>query len=377
MKSVYFLAIFLLAFIYAQESKVQLIIVGNAPLSKRKGQKINCSFTVKNMGTAIVKDVIVRVKVPAWIRYKKLLNGVILRWNFESLAAKESKIIHYILDTPYRGSFENIALVYANGKACAKAKIKIRVIGPFLKIEINNPRRTIPYKAVPFTVTIINEGDATARNLKMIAALPRGLDYIRSSPRGVYRKGENRILSMLVWKIPEIKAGSKKIIRIMNRARLLSRGCCRARLAVKLISNDPKFPVIPITKFSSVKIIGCGPRLHVSSYDKGDPCEVGQQTIYIVECMNEDTGSFTDVSLNNHIPKEMKYVGAKGPTLHSYKDGIVYFKPVPIMQPGEKLTYTIICKAIAPGSATNTAVLRCKQLDCPIIDEEWSSVYKP
>ena len=93
--------------------------------------------------------------------------------------------------------------------------------------------------------------------------------------------------------------------------------------------------------------------------------------------MNEGTSPATNVSVNNHIPKEMKYIGAKGPTPHSYKNGIVYFKPMPILQPGEKLVYTIICRAITPGSARNAAVLRYKQFSVPIIDEEGTSIYKP
>ena len=95
--------------------------------------------------------------------------------------------------------------------------------------------------------------------------------------------------------------------------------------------------------------------------------------------MNEGTSPKTNVSVNNHIPKKMKYIEAKGPTSHSYKDGIVYFKPVPILQPGEKITYTVKCKAITPGTAKNTAVLRYKQFDVPIIDEdeEGTSIYKP
>ena len=150
------------------------------------------------------------------------------------------------------------------------------MIAPILKITIDNPRIVFCHRAITSTVTIINEGDASARNLKIIATLSRKVDYIRSTPRGLYRKGKRGKLSTVTWKIPEMKAGSKKVIRLMNRGKLGG----RCRIGVKLISNDPEPPVIPTMEvFSSLKMMCCGPGLHISSYDTEDPCEVGKQFI--------------------------------------------------------------------------------------------------
>ena len=67
---------------------------------------------------------------------------------------------------------------------------------------------------------------------------------------------------------------------------------------------------------------------------------------------------------------------AKGPTRHSFKNGKVVFAPVPILQPGEKAVFKIVCKAVKTGTARNTATLKYDQFDKPIHDEEGTSLYK-
>ena len=353
-----------------EEEEACIVIEG--PKAICQGQVARYALVVKNIGMEIAKDVMIRVKIPAGMKYKDRSDGFVLCWNLGSLAAKEGKVVYYDLKARKVGNFENIGIVYVNGKACDKAKIKTRVIAPVLKITIDNPRRTVRYRVMTSTITIMNEGDVSVRDLKMIATLPRAVDYIRSKPRGLYRKGRDGKLSTVTWKIPEMKAGSKKIMRFISRAKLGG----RCRFGAQLISDNTEPTIIPrIEAFSSLKIIGFDP-VHISSYDTKDPCKVGQETIYIIECMNEGSSPTTNIIVNNHISKEMKYIGAKGPTPHSYKDGIVYFKPVPILQPGEKITYRVKCKAITPGSAKNIAVMRYKQFDRPIIDEEKTSVYK-
>ena len=198
--------------------RANVCIVIEGPRSIRKGQIARYAFVVKNIGTGIVKDVMIRAKIPAGMKCKDRSDGFVLRWNLGSLAGKERKVVYCHLNATKVGSFENIGIVCANGKARNKAKIRIRVIAPILKITIDNPRIVFCHRAITSTVTIINEGDASARNLKIIATLPRKVDYIRSTPRGLYRKGKRGKLSTVTWKIPEMKAGSKKIIRFMHRA---------------------------------------------------------------------------------------------------------------------------------------------------------------
>ena len=117
---------------------------------------------------------------------------------------------------------------------------------------------------------------------------------------------------------------------------------------------------------------------YISTYDTDDPIEVGQQTTYVVTARNEGTSVVTNVTLQNIIPQEMAFVKAEGPLDYVFDSSKreVNFESFPILQPGEKLTYKIVCKAVKEGSAKNTAKIRYAEFDKPIIDEEGTSVYK-
>ena len=117
------------------------------------------------------------------------------------------------------------------------------------------------------------------------------------------------------------------------------------------------------------------PIVSISSYDTEDPCEVGKQTIYIIECKNEGSVVAKNLVLRNQIPKEMEYMTAKAPVAHKYKDGMVIFEPA-ILEPGKILTYVIICKAMTSASAKNVSILMYDGLNKPILDEEGTSIYR-
>ncbi|WP_372365360.1 hypothetical protein [Candidatus Uabimicrobium sp. HlEnr_7] len=106
--------------------------------------------------------------------------------------------------------------------------------------------------------------------------------------------------------------------------------------------------------------------------------ELGQQTIYVVTTRNEGTSAMTNVKFRNDIPKEMKFIKAEGPTnfVFDKEKSVLECEAVPILQPGDKITYKIVCEAIKAGSAKNTARVRYDQFDKEIIDEEGTSVYE-
>ncbi|BBM87176.1 hypothetical protein UABAM_05579 [Candidatus Uabimicrobium amorphum] len=106
--------------------------------------------------------------------------------------------------------------------------------------------------------------------------------------------------------------------------------------------------------------------------------ELGQQTIYVVTVRNEGTSAITNVTLRNSIPQQMEFIKAEGPSNFTFyaNSGKLESHSVAILQPGEKLTYKIVCKAIKEGSAKNTARVKYDQFNKEIIDEEGTSLYQ-
>ena len=389
MKWLFAFFLILMASIWGQEKvkKSEVRIITKAPCTTRVGGKVHYVLVVKNMGAKIAKNVFVRTKIPIGMKYVVynqlhlgMLDGeavedIILRWNIGPLSPKQSKIIKYSLIASKIGAFKNIAIVYVKGKGRYKSKHFIKVLPPLLEITIFAPRR-IGYmyrRVATLSVEIFNKGNIPIQNLKLVNTLPRELSYINSSPRGVYRQGNIERLSTITWKISDIQPGKKKIIKFLVKVKFGDSWWNKVELSYKdpvLQSMCVKEGIFPI-KIWRLEY------LHLSSYKIGDHCEVGKKIVYIIECMNEGTSPFTMLRMRNRLPKEMEFVEAKGPTPHKYKNHTISFEAVPSVEPGEKLTYIITCKAITAGSVINRVILTLKESPKPVVYFERTNIYQP
>ena len=102
---------------------------------------------------------------------------------------------------------------------------------------------------------------------------------------------------------------------------------------------------------------------------------MGKQTIYVVDVRNEGTSPCTNVLMESAIPENMEFVSATGPTPHKFEAGKVRFGPVPILQPGDKVTYKIVCRATKGGCAVHSATVKFDQFTQAIRVEEGTSIY--
>lgn len=104
--------------------------------------------------------------------------------------------------------------------------------------------------------------------------------------------------------------------------------------------------------------------------------EVGATTIYVIEVRNEGTSPITGIELENILDCKMQFVAAEGPGTYKVQGERVIFVPLERLEPGDKATYRIRCKAIEPGAAKNTVSCSHDQFEQPILDEEGTSIYR-
>lgn len=349
-----------------------LYIIKEGPALTRRGNVANYKITVKNKGNGVARAVFIRDEIPAGMKFRTRDKGVVLRWRIGELQPGQSVTRTYSLDTIKVGTYDNIAKVYMKRKLVHKTTFRTKVIAPDIKIVKEGPSLVFLNKPANYTITITNDGNADAKNVILTDTLPKNLDYISSSPAGIFKPGKGEKLARIKWKLGDIGAGKKKIIKLSTRANKVG----RCKNSVKMISDTDILPKIePQTAICMTNIIGV-PAMHINSYDTEDPVEVGKQTIYVIEVRNEGTSPCTNVVLIDTVDDEMEFISASGPVPYKAEGNKITFEPAPILQPGEKLTYRIVCKAVKEGSAKNNAQLKYDQFEKYIIDEEGTSVYK-
>jgi len=232
------------------------------------------------------------------------------------------------------------------------------------------PRLMYLNRTFTCTITVLNSEQEQKKEVTVTSVLPQEVDFIASTPSGVFKPGNVNEGSpgLITWQLGDIPPGDRTVIKLELRAK--ERG--DASIELKLTSPSE---TAALEETINTKIIGL-PAMHISTYDTEDPVEVGKNTIYVIEVRNEGTSPCTNVKLESRIPKEMGYVEAEGPVAFKYKSGSILFEPYPILQPGDKLTYKMRCKALESGSAKHTAILTYDQFSHPILDEEGTSCYK-
>ena len=349
-----------------------LYIIKEGPALVRKDTLASYKITIKNNGDAVAKDVLIRDEVPAGMKFRSRVNGFALKWKIGNLNPGQSLTYTYDLQAIRTGEFINTAKAIMKGKVVHTTNFKTKVIAPDLKLTKTGSLRVFLNKTAAYTIKIANEGDASAKEIVVVDTLPKNLDYISSSPRGAFRPGKGDNLATITWKLGEIQAGSSSLIKLQTRANTVG----RCRNSVKLRSDSAELPKIQPLEAHADTLIRGVPAMHINSYDTEDPVEVGGQTIYVIETRNEGTSACTQVVLVNIIDEEMELISATGPVPHKVKGNTVIFDPVPILQPAERLTYKIVCRAIKEGSAKNTAKLRYLEFNKEILDEEGTSIYK-
>ena len=359
------------------ETKVnapELYILKKGPELLRKGMLGNYEVTVKNSGDGLARDVIIRDSIPAGMRFRNITEGTVLRWDVGELPPRSERTFRYTMETINTGVFINEAHVYMKHREgpVHNASCRTTVIAPILGLSKQGSALVFLNKPASYTITVTNDGDGSAKNLVLVDRLPKQLDYISSTPRGTFRPGRGDQLATITWNLGDLEPKKQFVITLQVRANAIG----RCRNSVKLTSETTEPPQItPLEAHADTNIIGV-PAMHISSYDTEDPVEIGKQTIYVIEARNEGTSPCTNVTMANHIDEEMELLSASGPVSFKIKGNRVFFDPVPILPPGEKLIYKIVCKAVKEGSAKNTATLRYDQFTKPIIDEEGTSVYR-
>ncbi|WP_372370990.1 hypothetical protein [Candidatus Uabimicrobium sp. HlEnr_7] len=349
----------------------ELYIVKTGQALARLGESPAYRITIKNRGSAPARNVVVRDNVPAGFKYRGRDTGKFsLKWNVGTLQRGEERSFDYVLLTQKEGEFTNIAQAVSGGKVLHEARFVTRVVNPQITVKKRASSRFIFLnKQVTFKITVKNEGSGEARGVDVVDSLPSQLEYISSEPQGSFRPGRGGQLATVRWQFPKLDAGESIEIKLVARGIEKVARCINV---VKVTSEGRE-----VQDEAGLRIEGVS-AMHLSTYDTDDPVEVGQQTIYVITARNEGTSACTNVSLIDDIPEEMEFVKAEGPGEFEYDEATrkVKFAPMPILQPGDKLTIKIVCRAIKEGSAKNTARLRYDQFDKEIIDEEGTSVYK-
>ncbi|MFO0935781.1 MAG: hypothetical protein U0798_04590 [Gemmataceae bacterium] len=348
-----------------KEPKLEAAI--SAPTEVVLGDPIPVKYTVKNVGNDRAEIPTATVTMPSDSAQETQRHTLGTQIDINQTKTGESKWI------ATKGGLQTFALrAEAEGGLTAEARATVNVLVPKLTVAIAGPTERLVGRKATYTVTVMNEGTVPLKDVTVKETFPAAFRYISSSCANSIEPGA------VTWKVGSLAAGEKK--EYTYDAQAVCPGPCTH--LVKAVGSRNT-----IAEASAKTLVSGIPAMRMEVVDLTDPVEKGGETTYEIRLTNTGTQSDTHLVLECHIPPEMTFVSATGPTKELERVGVdfndkkpanrslITFEPVAELSPKMEAVFRIKVKAQKSGDARFKATLTSTHLTSPVSKEESTRIY--
>jgi uncharacterized repeat protein (TIGR01451 family) len=340
-------------------TRPRLEIEHTAPKQVMIGQELRLGVTIKNPGSGAATGVIVEEDVPEGLSH---VAGSALEYEIGVLRPGETRELELTLKAEKPGVLENTILVRGEGNLTSQHRVQIEVISPQLQVGVSGPKTKYLDRQATYSVTVANPGTAAARNVQVMAYLPKGMKYVSSDSEGQYDAGQNAVL----WGLEELPAAKSGTVKFI--ATPVETGEQKIRVEGKADLG------LSVASEQSVQVEAAS-QLVFSISDLNGPIEVGTDTTYEVRVSNKGSRPATNVLLGAELPKEIKLVSGEGPSRATTRGQQIGFAPIGRINSGEEVTFRIHANGLRPGDHLIRVQLSSNESSTPVTQEVSTRVY--
>jgi uncharacterized repeat protein (TIGR01451 family) len=306
------------------------------------GDQVAYSITVTNPGKAAAANVRVSDELPAGLTYVSSspagrASGQKIAWSLGSLAPGASRSISLKAKATKTGTFENCANVVADHGLKASDCAKTIVTAPKLALEKTGPAEVLICEPITYTITVRNNGDGPATNVKINEELPDGLVAVVDGREtksivgnvGTLQPGKSARITL--------NAKAKKAGRFTNKATATADRGLKAEATHTVIVKQP---VLVLSKTGPAKRF------------------LGRNAAFEISVKNSGDGEARGVIVVDMLPAGMTFVSASDGG--RFAAGKITWS-LGTMAPGASKKLSVVAKANRAGTLTNsvTATAKC------------------
>ncbi len=309
------------------------------------------NIVVKNVGTAIAKNVVVTDKVPAGLGGPKEIPFPV-----GDLAPGASKTIPVTLKASERGKLCNVAVASSANTPPVTDDACTTVVQAGLKLAKTGPDSEYINKKASYKITASNTGDTALDNVVVTDTAPSQTSIV-SAPGGQIA-GSN-----ISWNLGTLQPGEKKTVEVVLTTRQPGKWTNGATVTSKQgLKDSAQAP----TLWKGVSAV------LLEVVDDPDPLQIGEETTYTIRITNQGNSDLVNINTVAQFQKEITPETSSEGTVTAKT---VKFPTIPTLGAKQSHTYTIKAKAEAVGDHRLKVVLTEDQLLAPVNEEESTRVY--
>lgn len=327
-------------------------------------------INVSNPGTSAINKLILRADFDAGLGHASGASKVELPVG--AIEAGATKTVPLTLQPLKVGPAALRVRATADGNLAEQAEQKIQVQTAKLTLNLKSSPVRYVGRPVVFDVQVTNAGQTPLGDVAVRDLLPPELSFVSSVPPTAAGRE-------VVWTVGTLQPGESKTVQLTAAANGVTQKTVNIVQAMgyPVVPGDPKPVNLPTplqAQAEAVVAIQGVPAIRMAVTDLVDPIEVGGRTTYQIQVINQGSMVATQVSVAGVIPPQMRFVAAKGPLPYRVEGQRVIFEPLPSLDIGQSITFTIDVDAAEAGDARFRAELSGANLREPLVKEESTNV---
>ena len=325
------------------------------------GEPVELSIVVSNPGTGIARNVVLSETVPPELQFE---GGAELLYPVGDLLPGESKTTKLPLTAVRPGKFANRILARSESDLEMESVLEMEVTAPAISLKLQGPSRRFLEKESTFRLTLSNLGTASAKNAEFYVTVPNGWKFVRANNLGTFLPEYGRT----VWKLEELEAGgcaeAEVVLAPMEIGSFTLQ--CEANADICQPSADSK----------NVTVEGIA-ALMFQVVDSNDPIQVGEDTQYTVEVVNQGSRQAENVQVTVNIPAGLELVACEERARTARVPGgkRLLFEQIPTLGPKAAKVYRFTLRGVASGDQRVSVDLSSREFQDPIVKEESTRVF--
>ncbi len=330
------------------------------PSKIHKGEQLTLRIKLSNPGSGVAQGIVISETVPDGLTHAA---GRELEFELGALKPGEVRELDLMLTAAEAGEVLNVIRAEGEANLLAEAQTAIEVVAPQLEVALAGPKLRYLERNATHNISITNPGTAPAKNVDLVAVLPRNLKFVEANNGGQFDEATHAVY----WNLEELPPQETGTVKLTT----LPLEAGEARLVIRSVSaesglKDEREEVVQIEGLAAINF---------QLADLKDPIEVGGETSYEIRVTNQGTKASSNVHVAAMMPAGLKPISAEGPVRYKIEGQRVIFEPLRQLAAKADTAFTIKVQATGVGDQRIAVQLATDEIRDPISKEESTHVY--